>query len=232
MRPGPLRLLLENRTERRVLPAVDRRRRVAPPAGAAPPVPGRQAPLTSQTFRHLPTDTLDLISGSRCQPAFLFTDLKGSTELYDRVGDLPRRPSGAFRVVNGLPPPKPRRRHQTIGDARWRPSDPDRAVAAALHARAMRALSADHGRGPAAQDRHPRGRASVVSTTSRISLDRPSTSPLASGSVDPAIFATGSVVDHPGSADLLSAAVSSGTAAAHRGIPEGRGLQILIRRTG
>src|SRR5712671_7403454 len=98
MRPGPLRLSLENRTERRVLPAVwiageglhqllARRR----------PFLNAKRLLTNQTFRDIyRTDTLDLDQRLKITSlTFLFTDLKGSTELYDRVGDLV-----AFDLVN------------------------------------------------------------------------------------------------------------------------------------
>src|SRR5260370_23308144 len=97
-RPGPLRLSLENRTDSRVLPAiwianhamdgVLKRRK---------PILNAKRLLTNQTFRDIyRTDTLTI--GQRLKImslTFLFTDLKGSTALYDRVGDLV-----AFDLVN------------------------------------------------------------------------------------------------------------------------------------
>ena len=46
--------------------------------------------LTNQTFRDIyRTDTLDVDQGLKITSlTFLFTDLKGSTELYERVGDI------------------------------------------------------------------------------------------------------------------------------------------------
>ena len=46
--------------------------------------------LTNQTFRDIyRTDTLDVDQRLKITSlTFLFTDLKGSTELYERVGDL------------------------------------------------------------------------------------------------------------------------------------------------
>ena len=98
LRPGPLRLALENRTDNRVLPAVW----VANAALDAiltqrKPVLTATRLLTNQTFRDIyRTDTLAI--GQRLKIlslTFLFSDLRGSTELYERVGDLT-----AFDLVN------------------------------------------------------------------------------------------------------------------------------------
>src|SRR4030081_2192196 len=91
LRPGPLRLALDNRTEGRVLPAVWvanqalddllTRRKAGLTATRL---------LTNQTFRDIyRTDTLAI--GQRLKIlslTFLFSDLNDSTELYERVGDL------------------------------------------------------------------------------------------------------------------------------------------------
>src|ERR1700726_659276 len=91
LRPGPLRLTLENRTDSRVLPAVW----VANQAlddllKRRKPILTANRLLTNQTFRDIyRTDTLAI--GQRLKIlslTFLFSDLKGSTELYDRLGDL------------------------------------------------------------------------------------------------------------------------------------------------
>ena len=65
--------------------------------------------LTNQTFRDIyRTDTLDVDQGVKItSPTFLFTDLKGSTALYDRVGDivaydLVRDISGCFKRSSSL----------------------------------------------------------------------------------------------------------------------------------
>jgi class 3 adenylate cyclase len=89
--PGPLRLEVENRTQRRVLPGLF----VA--GDALHELLGRRRPfltakrlLSNQTFRDLyRTDTLTVDQRMKITSlTFLFTDLKGSTALYDRVGDL------------------------------------------------------------------------------------------------------------------------------------------------
>jgi class 3 adenylate cyclase len=138
LKPGPLRLALENRTSKRLLPAVwitgtamhhllSKRR----------PFLTAKRLLSNQTFRDIyRTDTLDLDQRLKITSlTFLFTDLRGSTALYHRVGDL-----AAYELV---------RRHfdaltkvtaawggaivKTIGDAVMATfPTPDRAVAAAL----------------------------------------------------------------------------------------------------
>src|ERR1700680_2996240 len=91
MRPGPLRLALENRTESRVLPAVW----VANQAlddllKRRKPVLTAKRLLTNQTFRDIyRTETLAI--GQRLKIlslTFLFRDLKDSTKLYEHVGAL------------------------------------------------------------------------------------------------------------------------------------------------
>src|SRR4029434_7760098 len=91
MQPGPLKLTLENRSTVRTLPAVwgvsdkihefiNKRR----------PFLSAHSLLSNQTFRDIyRTDTLDVDQRLKITSlSFLFTDLKGSTELYERVGDL------------------------------------------------------------------------------------------------------------------------------------------------
>jgi class 3 adenylate cyclase len=151
LRPGPLRLALENRTDSRVLPAVW----VANQAlddllKRRKPILTAKRLLTNQTFRDIyRTETLAI--GQRLKIlslTFLFSDLRGSTALYERVGDLV-----AFDLVN---------EHftllqqiivsergavvKTIGDAVMATFEtPDRAIAAAIRMReAMRDLGAPH----------------------------------------------------------------------------------------
>ena len=107
MRPGPLRLSLENRTETRVLPAVwIAGRRAARAARQRRPFLTAKRLLTNQTFRDIyRTDTIDVDQRLKITSlTFLFTDLKGSTELYERVGDLVAFDlvQAHFRVLNEI----------------------------------------------------------------------------------------------------------------------------------
>jgi class 3 adenylate cyclase len=141
VRPGPLRLSLENRTDRRVLPAL---------WIAADPLHtllGRRRPfltakrlLTNQTFRDIyRTDTLDVDQRLKITSlTFLFTDLKGSTALYERVGDLVAYDlvRQHFRVLHEVVAAEAGAVVKTIGDAVMATfATPDRALAAALRMR-------------------------------------------------------------------------------------------------
>ncbi|HJY18982.1 MAG TPA: adenylate/guanylate cyclase domain-containing protein, partial [Xanthobacteraceae bacterium] len=91
MRPGPLRLALENRTDRRVLPGLwVAGEKLHDLLGKRKPFVTAKRLLTNQTFRDIyRTDTLDVDQKLKITSlTFLFTDLKGSTALYERVGDL------------------------------------------------------------------------------------------------------------------------------------------------
>jgi hypothetical protein len=84
MRPGPLRLSLDNRTDVRVLPSVwiagDMLHDLL---GKRKPFLTANRLLSNQTFRDIyRTDTLDVDQGLKITSlTFLFTDLKGSTSL-------------------------------------------------------------------------------------------------------------------------------------------------------
>jgi class 3 adenylate cyclase len=98
MRPGPLRLSLENQAGVRVLPAVW----IAGDAlhemiGKRKPILTAKRMLSNQTFRDVfKADNLNLDQRLKITSlTFLFTDLKGSTALYERVGDL-----AAFDLVS------------------------------------------------------------------------------------------------------------------------------------
>jgi class 3 adenylate cyclase len=91
LRPGPLRLTLENQSDVRVLPAVW----IAGDAlhemlGKRKPILTAKRMLTNQTFRDVyKADNLNIDQRLKITSlTFLFTDLKGSTALYERVGDL------------------------------------------------------------------------------------------------------------------------------------------------
>jgi class 3 adenylate cyclase len=148
MRPGPLRLTVENRTERKILPTVfiadhdlhhmmHQRR----------PFLTAKRLLSNQTFRDLyRTDTLDVDQRLKITSlTFLFTDLRGSTALYERVGDLVAFDlvRAHFDVLNEIVASGSGAVVKTIGDAVMATfPTPDRAVAAALKMReAMRKLN-------------------------------------------------------------------------------------------
>jgi class 3 adenylate cyclase len=91
MRPGPLRLSLDNQAGVRVLPSVF----IAADAlhhliGKRKPFLTAKRMLTNQTFRDVyKADNLNIDQRLKITSlTFLFTDLKGSTALYERVGDL------------------------------------------------------------------------------------------------------------------------------------------------
>ncbi len=150
MRPGPLRLALENRTDRRVLPALW----VAGDAlhhllGKRKPFVTAKRLLTNQTFRDIyRTDTLDVDQKLKITSlTFLFTDLKGSTALYERVGDLVAYDlvRQHFGVLNEIVAGEAGAVVKTIGDAVMATfATPDRALAAALRMRdAMTRINAE-----------------------------------------------------------------------------------------
>jgi class 3 adenylate cyclase len=150
MQPGPLKLTLENRSTVRTLPAVwvvsdkiheliNKRR----------PFLTAKRLLTNQTFRDIyRTDSLDVDQRLKITSlTFLFTDLKGSTELYERVGDLAAYDlvRAHFRVLNEIVATERGAVVKTIGDAVMATfPTPDRAMAAALKMReALKDLKGD-----------------------------------------------------------------------------------------
>jgi class 3 adenylate cyclase len=150
LRPGPLRLSLENRTDVRVLPGVF----VAGDAmhellGKRKRFLTAKHLLTNQTFRDLyRTDALNLDQRLKITSlTFLFTDLKGSTELYERVGDLVAYDlvKAHFGVLNEVVAAESGAVVKTIGDAVMATfPTPDRGVAAALRMReAMHKLNGE-----------------------------------------------------------------------------------------
>jgi class 3 adenylate cyclase len=150
LRPGRLHLVLENRTESRVLPAVwvanqaldDLLKRRKPILNAT-------RLLTNQTFRDIyRTETLAI--GQRLKIlslTFLFSDLKDSTALYDRVGDLVAFDlvNEHFRLLQEIIASERGAVVKTIGDAVMATFEtPDRAIAAAIRMReAMSDLGAE-----------------------------------------------------------------------------------------
>ena len=151
LRPGPLRLSLENHTDLRVLPALwvanDKLHGLL--ARRKPFLTAKRL-LTNQVFRDIyGTDTIDVDQRLKITSlTFLFTDLRGSTELYERVGDLAAFDlvRAHFRVLNEIVATEAGAVVKTIGDAVMATfPTPDRAVAAALRMReAMHRLNDGH----------------------------------------------------------------------------------------
>jgi class 3 adenylate cyclase len=150
LHPGPLTLTMENRSNKRALPAVwvvsdkihefiNKRR----------PFLTAKRLLTNQTFRDIHrTDALDVDQRLKITSlTFLFTDLKGSTELYERVGDLAAYDlvRAHFRLLNEIVATESGAVVKTIGDAVMATfPTPDRAMAAALKMReALKDLKED-----------------------------------------------------------------------------------------
>ncbi|HLW93612.1 MAG TPA: DUF5939 domain-containing protein [Roseiarcus sp.] len=153
MQPGPARISLENRSAKRTIPGVwVSGEAMSRNLGRRRPFLTATRLLSNQTFRDLyRTGTLDKEQRFKITSlTFLFTDLKGSTALYDRIGDL-----AAFDLV---------RDHfsalltsvaaeggavvKTIGDAVMATfPTPDRAVRAAMKMRgAMRQINEARGK--------------------------------------------------------------------------------------
>jgi len=214
LQPGPLRLSLENRSSKRVLPVLW----IADPRLHALLDPRRPALtakrlLTNQTFRDVyGTDTLDIEQRLKITSlTFLFTDLKGSTSIYERVGDLAAYDlvRAHFQVLNSIVAAESGAVVKTIGDAVMATfPTPDRAVAAAIRMReAMLDLGAERQRqdltlkigiheGPCLavvlNDRQDYfgQTVNIASRVQGLAISR-------------SIFATGPVVDNPGTASLL-----------------------------
>jgi class 3 adenylate cyclase len=153
LRPGPLRLNIENRENTRALPGVWI-------AGAEleqllcrrKPFLTAKRLLTNQTFRDIyHADTLDVEQRLKITSlTFLFTDLKSSTELYEHVGDLVAYDlvRAHFRVLTEIVGNEAGAVVKTIGDAVMATfPTPNRAVAASLRMReAMRRLNEERKR--------------------------------------------------------------------------------------
>lgn len=150
MRPGPLKLTLENRSNKHTLPGVwvvsDK---VHDLVSKRRPFLTAKRLLTNQTFRDIyRTDALDVDQRLKITSlTFLFTDLKGSTELYERVGDLVAYDlvRAHFGVLNEIVAAERGAVVKTIGDAVMATfPTPDRAMAAALKMReALKDLKGD-----------------------------------------------------------------------------------------
>jgi class 3 adenylate cyclase len=216
IRPGPIRLSLENRSDRRVLPGLwiadDKLHNLL--ARRRPFLTAKRL-LTNQTFRDVyRTDTLDVDQGLKITSlTFLFTDLKGSTALYERVGDLVAYDlvRAHFGVLNDIVAAETGAVVKTIGDAVMATfPTPDRAVAAALRVRdAMRRLSETH----EPEDLLLKigiheGPCLAVTLNERLDYFGQTVNVAArvQGLADSqSIYASGNVVDHPDASNLLKA---------------------------
>jgi class 3 adenylate cyclase len=152
MRPGPLRLQLDNQAGVRVLPTIF----IAAEAlhrliGKRKPFLTAKRMLTNQTFRDVfKADNLNIDQRLKITSlTFLFTDLKGSTALYERVGDL-----AAFDLVRAhfhalleIISSEKGAVVKTIGDAVMATFNrPEQALAAGLRMRsAMERLNVERG---------------------------------------------------------------------------------------
>ena len=150
MRPGPVRISLENHSNVRTLPGIwVAGNKLHDLLGNRRPFLTAKRLLTNQTFRDIyRTDTLDVDQRLKITSlTFLFTDLKGSTELYERVGDLVAYDlvRAHFQVLHEIVAAERGAVVKTIGDAVMATfPTPDRAMAAALKMReALKDLKGD-----------------------------------------------------------------------------------------
>ena len=214
LRPGPLRLSLENRTDKRALPglwlAMDKLQELL---SRRRPFLTAKRLLTNQVFRDLyGADTIDVDQRLKITSlTFLFTDLRGSTDLYERVGDLVAFDlvRAHFQVLNDIIANEAGAVVKTSGDAVMATfSTPDRAVAAALRMRDAMHDFKDSGTGDGLLLKigiHEGPCLAVVLDQRQDYFGR--TVNIAARVQDLAdsrsILATGPVVKHPGASNLL-----------------------------
>ena len=152
LRPGPLRLSLDNQAGVRTLPCVF----IAGDAlhdllGKRRPFLTAKRMLSNQTFRDVfKADNLNIDQRLKITSlTFLFTDLKGSTALYERVGDLAAFDlvRAHFHALLSIIASEKGAVVKTIGDAVMATFvKPEHAIAAGLRMRAaMDALNAERG---------------------------------------------------------------------------------------
>jgi class 3 adenylate cyclase len=152
LRPGPLRLQVDNQAGVRVLPTIF----IAGEAlhdllGKRKPFLTAKRMLSNQTFRDVfKADNLHMDQRLKITSlTFLFTDLKGSTALYERVGDLAAFDlvRAHFRALLDIIASEKGAVVKTIGDAVMATFvRPEHAVIAGLKMRAaMDALNAERG---------------------------------------------------------------------------------------
>ncbi len=217
LKSGKVRLTIENGTAARALPVawLETKAYDALVAQRRPHLTAKRI-FTNQTFRDLfRTDTLDVDQGLKIVSlTFLFTDLKGSTELYARVGDLVAYElvRAHFVLLTQIVAAEGGAVVKTIGDAVMATfPTPDRALAAALR---MRAGIGSVGAETRREDLILKigiheGPCIAVMLNERLDYFGQTVNIAARVqglAMSDAIFATKSVVDYPQSAALLAAA--------------------------
>jgi len=152
LRPGPLRIMMENHTDLRVLPSICLANEALHTLlGQRRPFLTAKRLLSNQTFRDIyRTDTIDIDQRLKITSlTFLFTDLRGSTELYERVGDLAAFDlvKTHFGILHEIVAAEAGAVVKTIGDAVMATfPTPDRALIAAIRMReAMLSLNKERG---------------------------------------------------------------------------------------
>jgi class 3 adenylate cyclase len=214
---GPLQLTIANRTAMRALPVVwIENKGFDQLVGKRRPHLTAKRIFTNQTFRDLyRTDTLAVDQGLKIVSlSFLFTDLKGSTELYARVGDLVAYElvRQHFHLLTDIVAAEGGAVVKTIGDAVMATfPTPERALAAALR---MRASIGDVGQKTRQEDLLLKigiheGPCLAVMLNDRLDYFGQTVNIAARVqglAVSHVIFATKPVVEHPQSAALLTAA--------------------------
>lgn len=152
MRPGPLRIAIENQAQSRVIPSVwVRNDKMYEIMSRRRPFLTAKRLLTNQTFRDLfRAEALEIDQRLKILSlTFLFTDLRGSTALYERVGDLAAYDlvKSHFQVLHDVVGNESGAVVKTIGDAVMATfPTPDLAVSAALKMRdGMRKLNGASG---------------------------------------------------------------------------------------
>jgi class 3 adenylate cyclase len=152
MRPGPLRIAIENRAGTRVIPTIwEMSDKMAEIFSHRRPFLTAKRLLTNQTFRDLfRADAIDIDQKLKILSlTFLFTDLRGSTALYERVGDLAAYDlvRSHFRVLQDVVSEESGAVVKTIGDAVMATfTTPDKGIQAALRMRdGMRHLNEARG---------------------------------------------------------------------------------------
>jgi class 3 adenylate cyclase len=214
MQPGPLRLTLENRSDIRVVPGVYvAGQTMHDMLGQRRPFLTAKRLLTNQTFREIyRTSTLDVDQRLKITSlTFLFTDLRGSTDLYERVGDLVAFDivKEHFKILHEIIAAESGAVVKTIGDAVMATfATPDRAIAAALRIRAaMGELNRRrHNEDMLLKIGIHEGPCLAVTLNDRQDYFGQTVniaSRVQALAVTHSILATGSVVDHPQSTELL-----------------------------
>ena len=183
--------------------------------------------LTNQTFRDIyKAETLDIDQRLKITSlTFLFTDLRASTALYERVGDLVAYDMVRthFQVLNAVVAAQAGAVVKTIGDAVMATfASPDHAMAAALGMReAMRVLNAQSsGREDLVlKIGLHEGPCLAVSLNDRLDYFGQAVNIAARVqglATSSSIFATEPVVDYPGVASLLQAAGLTAQSQSHQ----------------